>query len=40
VKAIFTITGAGNAVPHFQHGDLCTKAELMLQLFGLLQSKI
>lgn len=39
MQAVLTVAGAGDAVPHLQHGDLCAEAELVLQLFGFLKAK-
>lgn len=40
VEAFLAITGASNAVPHLQHGDLCAQAHLGLQFLNFLQSKV
>lgn len=40
VEAVLDVTGACDAVPHLQHGDLCTEAHLGLQLLHFLQSEV
>lgn len=40
MEAVLAVTGAGDAVPHLQHGDLCAQAHLRLQLLHFLQSRV
>ena len=36
VQAVLAVAGAGDTVPHLQHGDLCAEAHLGLQLLNFL----
>jgi hypothetical protein len=40
VQAVLAVAGAGDTVPHLQHGDLCAEAHLGLQLLNFLQSRV
>lgn len=40
VEAVLAVAGAGDAIPHLQHGDLRAEAHLRLQLLHFLQRKV